>query len=416
MKAGIVVKIILALGIAAVFSCGQHPIFYTISTETPPQKALISGSPTNMAVFNRNGTDVLYVASGRLHWYAKNSGGDAVWNSADYFTEQPGGRIIALAASADYLYALCMKGHGIETTLKRIGSSDEKWESIDSEAGTYPLIQSIHADPGGSRMFAGAQRKDSMVYGILYLDDSGAIPALKLLNDETTLLSGAVLRGGIHYLSTRGRGIFQVNEADLAGGNASGVMQQENNSDGANTQNRLFMGMIKLDDAQNTIIAVERDGGSLFEVNGGGFERIKHQKRDEEDNWVDGDDMKTGSYATGALALWTNDNRNMLVAGIQGGLYNTVSSSYTHGYVEFEINDDGSLNKNSSRRDPGNLVTIIDNEQDRYKATLGKYPLNHLFQTPAGIDSERTFFASTQNVGLWSYRLRSNKWQWNAEN
>jgi hypothetical protein len=109
-----------------------------------------------------------------------------------------------------------------------------------------------------------------------------------------------------------------------------------------------------------------------------------------------------------------------LIAGIQGGLYNptnttTSSSSYTHGYVEFDLNPNGSFNTSSPRRDSNRLETV-DNS-DRYTTSLGKHPINHLFQTPVNIDENRTFFASTQTAGLWSYRDRPDNggWQWNAE-
>jgi hypothetical protein len=132
--------------------------------------------------------------------------------------------------------------------------------------------------------------------------------------------------------------------------------------------------------------------------------------------------MATGRYSTGALALWENyldPNEKLLIAGIQGGLSSTFTSSYTHGYVEFELRpEDGSLNINALRHDPGKLKSIIvDLDQDRYTATIGKQPINSLFQAPQGVDSDMTFFASTQTAGLWSYRNRvaNGGWQWNAE-
>jgi hypothetical protein len=57
----------------------------------------------------------------------------------------------------------------------------------------------------------------------------------------------------------------------------------------------------------------------------------------------------------------------------------------------------------------------VDGNTDRYTATIGKHPINHLFQTPNNIDPRMTFFASTQTAGLWSYRDRTGGWQWNAE-
>jgi hypothetical protein len=177
------------------------------------------------------------------------------------------------------------------------------------------------------------------------------------------------------------------------------------------------MGMIQLEDGM--IIAVERDGGGLFEVDGSGFKRML---------WKDDTTVETGSLAMGSLALWEHPRPNgnsatkLLVAGIQP----TSTTSRTYGYVEFDLNDnDGSFKFDSAvkRRDPGELQSIYgDFNDDRYQATIGIQPLNHLFQAPEdfeGVNARgekiRTFFASTNNSGLWSYRERSGAWQWNAE-
>ena len=438
MKTGIIKTIFLALGIFTMFSCDQHAIFYTISTETEPQDALINGSPTNMVVFNRKGTDVLYVASGRLHWYAKNSNGSTGWNSADHFTEQPGGRIIALASTIDYLYALCLTGHGVNTALLRLDHDGEKWMMIDSAAGNYPLIQSVYADPESNYLFAGACKNDNNKneFAILYLDDSPN-PVWHDLVADSGMLSAVMLRNNIHYLSTRtrGKGIYQISELDLADNNTAGVKHLTDNSDGANSRDWLFMGMIKLEDngeegqdeeeGDDTadppiepipeihpkppkppiIIAIER-GGALYEVNNGNFIRMKYMYKDET--------IGTGKNATGALALWKDPydpDVKILVAGVQDS---ALSTSYTHGYVEFEIDSSNSpFIKISNRNELSGMRTVSSHEN--YSSSLGKYPIIHLFQVPESIDANKTFFASTQTVGLWSYRLRSGKWQWNAE-
>jgi hypothetical protein len=173
--------------------------------------------------------------------------------------------------------------------------------------------------------------------------------------------------------------------------------------------------MIKLKDTRETIIAVRRNIGWLYEITKENF-LVPMEYTGNLDGVI-----ATGKYATGALALWEDPARNMkmLIAGIQGGLstgYNS-STSYSHGYVEFEINSEGSLDTDTSRRDSNNLKSVDDT--DRYTASLGKRPINHLFQAPEEIDTNMTFFASTQTSGLWSYRYRDNEgWrgsQWNAE-
>jgi hypothetical protein len=126
--------------------------------------------------------------------------------------------------------------------------------------------------------------------------------------------------------------------------------------------------------------------------------------------------MATSRYATGALALWEGGaGQKALIVGIQGGLFNTSTLSYTHGYIEFRLKTDGSLDTSSPRLDPGNLSSVDDNS--RYRATIGKHPINHLFQAPKELDDGMRFFASTQTAGLWSYKYRNDGGlQWNAEN
>jgi hypothetical protein len=430
MKAKTFLAVVLITGFFVAVSCNQGPIFHTISTETPPLPPLISGSPTNMVLFNRVVPDpddpaetkevpVLCVASGSLYWYARKNygdGDDSVWKSREYSIPQPGGKIIALAAGGDYLYALCLTGHNVNTALKRIKNNADEWERVTLESGSYSLIQSIHVDPDSEpgspgRLFAGARQNSSTreVYAVLYLDESPGGPVLKILKTETSILSGAAYREGNHYLITNGGGVFRVAETDLDGNSVDNPDPLPDESDGTKNNSRYFMGMIKLKD--DTIIAVERNGGALYEISGDSFVQIK--------NPSNGEAIATGRYATGALALWEGTDSSdlpikLLVAGIQGGLYNTTTTSYTYGYVEFNLNEDGSLNVDAPRRDQGKLQSVSDN--NRYTASIGKHSLNHLFQTPVTVDADRTFFASTQIAGLWSYRNRDDGgWQWNAE-
>jgi hypothetical protein len=426
MKARFFLAAVFTLIFLTVVSCNQGPIFFTISKETPPLKPLINGSPTNMVVFDRGSGPALYVASGRLYWY--RAGG---WDSSD----PPEGKIIALAATARYLYALCINDPRVDTSLWRVGTAaTDTWERVALEPG-YPLIQSIHADSGPGlpgRLFAGARQRNNTreVYAVLYVDDSGSVPVLKILKPETSILSGAVCREDddtyetYHYLSTTGGGVFRVAETDLADGTFTEVTPLSDESDGTKNDSRHFMGMIKLKD--NTIIAIERglstlperERGALYEISGGSLKQMKNPST--------GEVIAAGRYATGALALWegtdpldAQGNINLLVAGIQGGLYNTTTTSYTYGYVEFDLNEDGSLNIDATPRGQGSgqapLKSVADT--NRYTASIGKHSINHLFQAPLEIDANMTFFASTQIAGLWSYRHREDGGdQWNAEN
>ena len=434
---------VILLSLLAV-SCKQDPIFFIIANETAPKKPRIEGAPTNMVVFEREYRDpdgehekitvpIMYVASGRLHWYAKAPGADKPqWDSNEYpfNIPQPVGKIISLAAAGNRLYALSMDdAHGVNTTLRYIESDGNKWKESPPAPTDYPSIQSIYAasadtettvDPETtvnsvtitSRLFAGAGKNDRgrATYAILYLDNT--YDTFKILKSDTFILSGAAYREeeDIYYLCTRGDGIFHITEtelkeADLTKSNISSVSQLKENN--AST----FMGTIKLKDDQSTVIAVARNGGALYKVYNGSFEQISGSNGN----------IATGRYATGALALWNeidsvtgNTTPKMLIAGIQGGLYSTTTSSYTHGYVEFDLKEDGSFDTDSNSRAPD---ISINGNIDRYTASLGKHPINYLFQAPKEVDENMTFFASTQTKGLWSYRDRPDNggWQWNAE-
>jgi len=394
---------VILFGLLLISSCGQQPIFYTISSETAPVKPLIPGSPTKMTVFERNGVPIMYVASGSLHWYAQtgeDTGLKSVWDSPEYDIPQPGGKVIDLTATRDHLYALCIIDSGVRTELRRIGHTEDVWEDIEIADSKYTLLQSVYAAPGTGALFAGAMNNSDSDFGIFYLDNI----TLNLLADKTELLSGAAsLDGNFYYLSTWGKGIYRFDLSTKEFGQISDVQTGGKN-------NRLFKGMLKLDD---TIIAVERDGGAFFEVQDSGFRKIRYSN---------GNTVATDKYATGALAVWQQNiagGKRMLIAGIQGVLYTSTSSSYTHGYVEFDLdytkNSDGWLVFTSTRRDNTPTITV-DGNTDRYTATIGKHPVNHFFQAPESVDSNRTFFASTQTNGLWSYRTRAGEPQWNAEN
>jgi len=414
-------RTVLALGlfaavILAASSCGRDPIFHIIASETAPVPPLIRGGPTQMVVFDwssdgENRVPVLFIASGGLFWYSATNherdgegniiaGTNAGWQKNIGIPGRPSGRIIDIAATQSHLYILNMEGTGVSTSILRLESGGGSWERVGfSGSGN---IQTIFADPQGERLFAGEQRGG--VNFIWYLADGDmALRPLptdsRYVNeqpvDHTGLLSGVVFRDGSYFLTTR-NGVLKVGGGWLTGDDMA----------------RTFMGMIKLPDG--TIIAIARAGGFLYRVNGDSLERIP----------VGDDFMRAGRDATGALALWdevdsqgnVNLERRMLIVGIQGSRHATT---FINGYVEFSLNEDGSLDTDAARREagsPGGLWTVDDTA--RYRTSLGRLPVNHLFQTPREIDVGMTFFASTQTSGLWSYRdlgRDAGGWQWNAE-
>ena len=409
----------------AAVSCDQNPVFFSIFEEIPPQDPFIEGTPSNMVVFERIYPDpeypddplknitvpILYVGSDTINWYAKRNYGrpfpqnmepGSSWNASIYWIPhpQPGGRIIQLAATNDHLYALSLLIKTNTFTVHRIGKdSDSNWKYVTS---SNSRIQTIFADPAGEgRIFAGASGSGSN-FDILYLDNSNPdSPVLRELRTGTSLLSGAVFKGGSHYLSTRGSGIFQVSETVLSAGGSIDESDVLHLADESENNNHLFMGMIKLEDT--TILAIERNGGTFYKVDINLYQQIKIEDSDTET-------IRTGDFATGALALWQSTSPNpltnmpdkKLIAGKQGNLFS--ASSVLNGYMEFDLDPTGSLDMEKRGSDPENVSSI------------GLIPINHLFQVPKDVDVNMIFFASTQNRGLWSLReISPQRWRWNAE-
>jgi len=329
-------KTVFLLGLVLFFSCSQDPIFNTISEEPAPEKPRIPGSPTKIVIFELKGVPVMYVAAGSLHWYAK-TGGNSGWDSAEYDIPQPDGKIIDLAATSSYLYALCNIGTGIDTVLRRISNTGDRWVDIPViDDIVYTSIQAIYADPSTDRLFAGIMHNGDNDFGIFYLDNAAL--TLRLLQGGTALLSGAASHNNFHYLSTKGKGVYKAGESGLAANNAA-PEQLVNRGTGGN--DRLFM---------------------VYKVESGGVTYIN---------------SATGKYATGALALWDDGGTKMFTAGIQGGLYDssTTSSSFTHGYVEFYLDSSG-----IPTGSPNEPSVTVNGYTDRYQASLGKHPINHLYQ------------------------------------
>ena len=386
------VTVILS-GLLMVFSCNQDPIFFKISHETLPEKPRVQGGPTNIVEFERNGTFIMYVASGSLHWYTGASG----WDSPGYYIPPLSGRVIGLAATMDHLYALCISEPGVIATLWRIGHTETFWTNIPIIDSTYILIQTIYADPDTDRLFAGARNNKGNDYGILVCDPTppASLPFLRLLQGNTEMLTGAASdTSGNYYLSTgfpdtgKKGGVYKVDSAlssitHLGGGN--------------------LMGMIKLKDPAKTIIVIERENGMLYMVTVTGVFPL-------------GLAAAINKWTTGAMAIWenvVNPAEKMLIVGIQGGLYSTSSSSsFKHGYVEFYLTAAGALDPTRPRNDP---PTITVANSDQYQGSLGKHPINFMHQTSTAVDPNRLFFVSTQAAGLWSYKRRSDGLQWNAE-
>ncbi|MDR3020710.1 MAG: hypothetical protein LBU66_07390 [Treponema sp.] len=195
-------------------------------------------------------------------------------------------------------------------------------------------------------------------------------------------LSGAAYDGTNYFICTK-QAMYIYDDIDLS----LNKITDEDQS---------FMGIIRLED--NSIVAINRDG-ELFNVTSSGIGNAiaKFEAR----------------RATGALAVWRDSAKkpSLLLVGRQEINYST-STGHTYGYMEITLDNNGGISATSFHEPGKNTPTTIeDSDHERYLSTIGKLPVNHLFQADDGI-----LFASTQKDGVWSYRLRrENRKYWNAE-
>ena len=384
MKKNPFVYFILSLAIA--FGACDDPVFYIISVEPPIAKPYIGGSPTNFIVFENK----MYVASGR-NVYSYDG---ANWSLID----QPGGIILQLAATDSYLYALCYGGSG--NNLKRMSSSLQNWEDVTGDTAGYDRFQSVYA--AKDKVFIGAEKDNAFI--ILYIDEALDL-SFKPLTPEGTneepiaMLCGLASDSDNYYLCTRGGVIFVAPQNAPAPETIS-----KKNIDAR------FTGIINLG-INDRIVAISRDG-SLYYID-----------PDADPGITKVPNVSFGDRSsTGALAVWQDetgtlgDTPKLLLAGRQDRLDYSYNSGYTYGYLELEL-DAAGIKEGGNFVEPGKGSLSSAADYERYVSTIGKYPVNHIFQTPAEIDPNMTLFASTQKNGVWSYRPRGSDDtpQWNAE-
>ncbi|MDR1099643.1 MAG: hypothetical protein LBL28_04105 [Treponema sp.] len=388
-------------------ACNQNAIFYTISQEPSLREPQIKGTPSNMVVFDGK----LYVANRfTLYRYGRPTPAeDPIWDSS---FDQPGGEIRGVAATKDDLFVLTGEG------LKRFVEVSGKWEwkdvSVDlNDAGgakDYTKLQTIYADEDW--LFVGSAGNGDPVatgdnYAILYWDGTTGLKALKT---GVHLLSGAVYNGTTHFLSTLGSGIFTASESGSPPVLTISTDPLPNSDLTKTDAKRKIVGIIYLEDAANTVVAVDRSGEILAITTP--FTGFTPRE------------TKIGNYTTGALALWrtpasprpTPDFPELLLAGIQGTLTSTTQS-YTNGYRDIELGASGGLPTDLSIHVPGTGGIPSISNSDKYTSSLGKIPINYLFQVPSDIDPAMPIFASTSGEGLWSYRdhEKNRDEHWNAE-
>jgi len=370
------------------FGACKDPVFYMISVEPPLVEPLIGGSPSNFTVFNNE----VYVASGRrIFSYDGNK-----WKP---ISSQPGGRIVQLAATDSYLYALCFQNSERNRNIKRFSGAGN-WEDVTGDTGGYDTLQSVYA--ANDKVFIGAERVGNFI--ILYMadNDDGYIPLTPGGTNDMPefLLCGIAYDSAYYYLCTRGNAIFATPIADIPVEFPKTVLDDS----------FTFTGIINLG-INDIIVAISRNG-KLYNVSVDAGVTI-----------IEDISIGNSRYSTGALAVWRDETGTprLLLAGRQDSLVYTVDSGYTYGFMELELdlNEINGIKAGSNFIEPGkaDVSSVADHGYERYVSTLGKNPVNHIFQTPKSIDENMTLFASTQKNGVWSYKVRGSDTtpQWNAE-
>jgi hypothetical protein len=371
MKKQFLYKVLFVMAIL-IFGACNDPIFYTISLEEKKLEPRIKGSPTNFAAFNSN----MYVASGTevYRYEGTNPGtGRGIWEE----TKPGGGNIFALAAT-DKLYALCAGSSGKKVLM--VSNEGRIWNKVN-ELGNDIIINTIYA--ANNKLFIGAGGIGK--YYIL----SGNDFTTKLIDTENKMLNGAAYHNGIYYLSTKdlitdnGGGIYSIEESALSTEASARLLR-----------NGSFIGIIN---TGNVVLAITRNG-NLHTVTPNSVDQVSG--------------VSMGNrLATGALAVWENNGNRLLLAGRQDSIGTTITTGYSHGYIEAGIDINGAITGNFDEPGKNDLSTINKGDNERYRSSIGNYSSNHIFQAYDG-----TLFASTQKDGVWSYRDRSKGWSWNAEN
>jgi hypothetical protein len=361
--------------------------------------------PTNFVVFEGR----MYVASGNdlfSYKYEKSAPKDSWKNEIS-----PGGNILQIASTGDNLYALCTtdKNNDGKTIVKRMDKDNSTWIPMGGVLDDYAKIQNIYA-AGGVLFVWAALSTSNYNNNILYIKDTQDAKNIMDNQDDTGLITGAAFNGTSYFLpfiskktdKDKINGVYRID--DLNGVVKTIIFK---NSLG-NDVNIHFNGIINLGNGANTILLISRNG-EIYTVNDS-IEKITG--------------IFMGRLSTGALAIWREndqpDCKKLLLAGRQDSLYYSSTYGYSYGYMELEL-DDAGIKPGSNFIEPGrnsvnaqSVSTLTDYE--RYKSSIGKYPLNFIFQTPPDIDSNMTLFASTQTNGVWSYRVRENEQKyWNAE-
>jgi len=377
----------------------NDPVFYAISQEVKPIEPRIKGVPTNFVVYDGR----MYVASG-INLFSYNKGEEPDKPYWDNET-QPGGVILQIASTGDNLYALCAtdKNNNGKTVIKCFDKNNSSWTQMDGIHDDYEKIHNIFAaDNILFILVTYLNTGDNIQYAILYIDNAGEPKILKTVNPDIQNnmgnISGAVCseKNGkkIYYLSTIRGGVYRIDNFD-----EGAALLKYQNTDGKDID-VTFTGIINLKDNGGIVLLIARNG-DIYTVDNS-IKKIEN--------------ISLGNMSTGMLAIWIDPitGNSLLLAGRQDSFTYSISYGYKYGYMELELDSNG-IKTGAGFVEPGKNLPSTLVEYERYQSTIGKQPVNYIFQAPSSIDSNMTLFASTQKNGVWSYRNRQGIFQWNAE-
>jgi len=266
--------IILFLFALVILLCAcNDPVFFAISQEVKPVDPLIKGNPTNFVVYNGH----VYVASGNtIHVYNGQTDTDKPYWSKE---TRPGGNILQITSTDNYLYALCTtdRNNDGKTVIKRL-SSDSSWSVMSGVADSYEKIHNIYKAGDILFLYATASSTNySIFYTILYIDASDTLNVLTIqdpeLQNDTGEIIGAAFNGSSYFLATKNKGVYKIDNIN------SGAYLIESKIN--------FTGIINLEDVNNTIFLIARNGDAYTVY----------------DSIVRIENVSMGKMSTGALAI-----------------------------------------------------------------------------------------------------------------
>jgi hypothetical protein len=348
----------LALSLLAAWAvlyggCDQEPLFWDISQEYPPIEPLIKGAPSRIVECDGR----LYVSNGTVWEYTPGN-----WHKME---SQPSVEIKTVASitvsSGERLFALGWNGS--------VWKWDGSWTHTASLGNNAEQLFGA-----GNELFAGVRTGTagtSTGYSIVKLDENGG--------SATTIKNGTGLLMGTAYLSNSNTVYLGT---IMGGGVYDGVGAPISVFSG-----RSITGMLSYD---NQLYAVT-DGGTIY-------------------YGTSGASINSDFRFSGAIAGWDNNGEKMLLLGLQRS-----SGSYGYGYRDLPLLAAGP----GGIATPGSSTPSSVEIGSQYTSAIGEHAVTSIYVWNGSNRGDTTgrpiIFACTAKNGLWSYRVRDGRAQWNGE-